>query len=65
MEEYLDSGRIAEVLAAEYGDDGFVITGLGHIVVRTRQQDGNSSWGYYGRIGDAETMWRLLRLANG
>lgn len=65
MDEYLDSGRIAEVLAAEYGDDGFVISGSGHITVWVWKQDGNGSWGYYGRIGEAETMWRLLRLANG
>ena len=40
MDENLDSGRIAEVLAAEYGDDGFVILEEGgeeHIVVRCRR----------------------------
>ena len=41
MDENLDSGRIAKVLAAEYGDDGFVILEEGgeeHIVVRCRRR---------------------------
>lgn len=67
MDEYLDSARVAEILAAEYGDQGFVILEEGgeeHIVVRCRRQGGQTgTWGYYGTIGEADTMWRLERLA--
>ena len=65
MDEYMDNGRVAEILANEYGDQGFVISSHGDIVVRSRSQSaGGGTWEYYGRIGESETMFRLRSLTS-